>query len=114
MSKDTVTQSETISEADVKVRQNSKGQVGKATASLAVKKRWHAWIAENKTAAHKKSYLTLKQWARLQLKAGDKTVEDWFANKSGLFNQERSVANQKAAADAGFATHQTRRKAKKD
>lgn len=91
-------------ESDTKRKGGERGTVGKPTAALTLKQRWHA----------SGSGLPLKQWARLQMKTGDNTAKTWFDHKAGSLNAKRSEANVKSAREARVATRATRRKKKSE
>lgn len=75
-------------------RRGSNGVVGQPTAGLAIRQLWHA----------ANSGLSLKQFARKLLKGGDESqalvAREWFGNKAGSKNANRSDTNQKAAIEA--------------
>lgn len=56
--------------------------------------------------------LTLKQFVRDQLKAGNPDAKQWFANKHGAANQKRSEENRKRVLLESTATKASRRKVK--
>lgn len=83
--------------------------VGVATTSRLLKKRWHAEFGKG-TAV-----LSLKQFARKLAASGDKMAKDWFAHKKGSLNQARSDANKTRATLERKATRDAKRnKAKKN
>ena len=96
------------------VERGPRGELGQATAGLTMKNRWHAWVHANKLDPNKRDYLSLKQYARLQMKSGDDGVaKAWFAHKHGALNQKRNEANFKAAYEARTATRTAKRKSKR-
>lgn len=101
MSEDTIVSEVVVSEAQ-KVR-GPRGVLGTATAGLTIKQLW----------ASSDSHLSLRQFARTQVREGNPVARAWFGNKAGARNAPRSEANIKAAREAAAATHTERRKPKK-
>jgi len=92
-----------------------RGELGKATAGLTMKQRWHEANfkrvdADNKRNPGKRIYVrnpgavSLKAFARALAKEGDAVAKEWLANKLGAKNQGRSDANIKAARETSQAT----------
>jgi hypothetical protein len=54
--------------------------------------------------------LSLKQFARKLVAAGDKMAETWFELKRGLYNQERTEKNKNIAFASAQATKNAKRK----
>lgn len=79
-----------------------RGELGVATAGDTMKQRHRS---EGRG-------LSLKQFARKLEASGDKVAKEWFANKRGAANQQRSDANVKAAMEARTATKAAKRKKK--
>lgn len=102
-----------VTEADVKRKGGERGVVGKATTELTIKQRWHAFLDENSLTPDKRDYVSLKQFARLQVKTGDDgTANAWLAHKHGVGATKRSDSNIKAAREARVATRTAHRKKK--
>lgn len=76
------------------------GMVGTGTAGQQLKARWHK---EGKS-------LSLKQFARKLVAAGDKMAQDWFDHKKGLLNQGRSDSTKARIASEKQASKAARRK----
>ena len=93
-----------VTEADVKRKGGPRGTVGKPTAGLTVKQLWHA----------SESGLSLKQWARTQMRSGDATAKAWFDHKDGSLDLKKSDLNVKAAREARVATRTAHRKKKNE
>jgi hypothetical protein len=67
---------------------NTRGEVGKSTAGNRVKARY------SKSGKH----VSLKQFARGLVKAGDQDATDWFAAKAGALDLSRSDKNKTRVA----------------
>jgi hypothetical protein len=102
-------------------QRGARGEVGTATASQTIKQRYHQACfkqvdAEDKHNPGKKLWVklegapSLKQYARKLLASGDPTVKDWFGNKRGAKNAQRSEKNIAEAHAAAAATKVERRK----
>lgn len=63
--------------------------------------------------AKEKSKLSLKQFARTLEKAGNKLAQDWFNNKRGMLNEQRSEKNRARVSLEKSATKLARRSKKK-
>jgi hypothetical protein len=74
--------------------------VGTATAGQQLKARWHK---EGRG-------LSLKQFARKLVAAGDTVASTWFEMKRGLHNQERTEKNINIARASAQATKNSRGK----
>lgn len=103
------------------IQRGVSGEVGKPTASLTIKQAWHekhfrledvpggknprrqVWVPRGGTPS-------LKQFARGLVVSGDTTAQDWFAHKSGTFNEKRSDKNSAAASAAAQATRAEKHK----
>lgn len=79
---------------------DNRGVVGVGTAGQQLKARWHK---EGKG-------LSLKQYARKLVAAGDQVAQDWFEHKKGVLNQGRSDAAKKRIAEQKAASKTARRK----
>lgn len=81
----------------------SNGVLGKSTAGDRVK------------ARHTKSgkHVSLKQFARGLVKAGDQDATDWLAAKAGALNLSQSDKNKQLTAAVKAATKMSRTKSKK-
>jgi len=78
-----------------------RGIVGTATPSQTIKAMWHKEhfsLKDNKKNGKRQEFVkgkgapSLKRYAR-QLAASNQVVANWFANKAGAFNAERSEKN---------------------
>lgn len=74
--------------------------VGTATPGQQLKARWHK---EGRG-------LSLKQFARKLVAAGDTVASTWFEMKRGLHNQERTEKNINIAKASALSTKNARRK----
>lgn len=82
-----------------------RGEVGQATAGLAIRQKWHEAHFSRKDVGDKHNprkriwvpnpgpKVSLKRFARELLKAGDPVAKEWFANKTGAKNQKRTEKN---------------------
>lgn len=76
------------------------GVVGTGTSGQQLKARWHK---EGKG-------LSLKQFARKLVAAGDKLAQDWFDHKKGILNQGRTDTKRAKIAAEKQASKAARRK----
>ena len=98
------TSEENVAVVQEKVR-GDRGIVGEASAASALKAQWR----------DSGSSMSLKRWARLQVKDGDQQrrslAKDWFANKAGAKNEARADKNVKRIFEEKQASKAARRKA---
>lgn len=98
------TSEETVAVVQENVR-GDRGIVGEASAASALKSQWREAGCP----------MSLKRWARLQLKDGDQQrrslAKDWFANKAGAKNEERNDKNKKRVYEEKVASKSARKKA---
>ena len=98
-----------------------KGELGEATPAKAVKLLWHEehFILQNVGDKHnprrqawvrKAGAPSLKRYAKQLASAGNQVAKDWFANKDGLLNEERSDKNKTRISLEKAATKQAKRK----
>lgn len=98
-----------------------RGELGVATAGLTIKQRWHEAHFTLKDVGDKHNPRkrvwvrnhgapSLKKYARELAKSGDANAKDWFANKSGAKNEERSEKNRSRVALEAQASKAARRK----
>ena len=101
-----------------------RGFVGEATAALTLKQMYHQAHfqrvdAEDKRNPNKKVWVqnpgapSLKRFARKLVASGDTVAKDFFANKKGAKNAQRSEANIKKAMESGSATKLKKKASKK-
>lgn len=81
----------------------SRGELGVASAGLTI---WQQWKSAN-------SHLSLKAYARQQIKEGNAVAKDWFANKKGAKDQARSDKSLQRMGAEKSATKLAKRKAGK-
>jgi hypothetical protein len=83
----------------------SRGELGVATAGLAIRNLWHSEHfsrvdANDKGNFRKRHFVrnhgapSLKKFARELAKSGNQVAKDWFANKGGAQNAKRNDKNQ--------------------
>jgi len=112
---DNVTSVVVTTEKSVGVR----GNVGKPTAALTLKQRWHDECFTLEKLGKREVYVakpkapSLRTFARQLAKTGDQVAKDWFDHKKGSLNQERSMTTQKRITEEKNATKMARRKSKK-
>lgn len=98
-----------------------RGELGVATAALTIKQRWHEAHFTLKDVGDKHNPRkrvwvrnhgapSLKRYARDLAKSGDANAKDWFANKSGAKNAERSEKNRSRISLEAQASKAARRK----
>jgi len=80
-----------------------RGIVGSPTPSLTLKQMW----------TQSKSKLSLKAFARLQVKDGNELAKTWFTNKAGSLNQARNDKNVARVMAERSATKASKRKSGK-
>jgi hypothetical protein len=98
--------SETEATVDQVVPMTTKGPngiVGTATPGLTLKQMW----------AQSKSKLSLKAFARLQVKEGNEIAKNWFSNKAGSLNAVRNDKNVARVMAERTATKASKRKSGK-
>lgn len=78
----------------------SRGELGIATAGLTIRQQW--WEAGKPGS--------LKDFARQQVKQGSTVAKEWFANKRGAKNQQRSDKSLQRIAAEKAATKASKRK----
>jgi hypothetical protein len=114
---DTVVQDNVVKSEDQK--RGKRGDVGKPTAALTLKQRWHNECFNLEKVGKRKVYVakpgapSLRTFARQLIQAGDQVAKDWFDHKKGSLNQERSMTTQKRITEEKNATKMARRKSKK-
>lgn len=119
----TVAGSDVVVATETQKPRGERGELGKPTAGLTIKQRWHAAhfkLVDTSDGQHpnRQSYvrnkdaLSLRAFARQLAKSGDANAKEWFANKDGAKNQERSDANVKLAKACASATKLSRKKSK--
>jgi hypothetical protein len=98
-----------------------RGEVGQPTAGLTIRQKWHEahftrQDVGDKHNPRKRIWVrhhgapSLKRFARDLAKSGDTVAKEWFANKSGAHNQERSDANKSRISLEAQATKSAKRK----
>jgi hypothetical protein len=80
-----------------------RGEIGTSTPSLTLKQMW----------AQSKSKISLKAFARLQVKEGNELAKTWFSNKSGSLNEKRNDKNVARVMAERQATKSSRSKSGK-
>ena len=114
---DTVVQDNVVKSEDQK--RGKRGDVGKPTAALTLKQRWHDECFTLEKLGKREVYVakpkapSLRTFARQLAKTGDQVAKDWFDHKKGSLNQERSMTTQKRITEEKNATKMARRKSKK-
>lgn len=83
----------------------NRGEVGEATAGLKIRQLWHDAHFSRKDVGDKHNprkrvwvpnpgpKVSLKKFARELAKSGDAVAKEWFANKAGAKNQNRTEKN---------------------
>lgn len=116
------TKTETKQEEPKVVPAGDRGEVGTATAGLAIRQKWHEAHFTRKDVGDKHNprkriwvhnpgpRVSLKKFARELLKAGDPVAKAWFANKTGAQNQKRTEKNQSRISLEKQASKAARRK----
>ncbi len=100
-------------------KRGKRGIVGKPTAALTLKQRWHDECFTLEKVGKRVVYVakpkapSLRTFARQLAKTGDQVAKDWFDHKKGSLNQERSTTTQKRIYEEKSATKLARRKSKK-
>lgn len=80
----------------------SRGELGVASAGLTIRQLW--WAAE--------SGLSLKRFAKQLAKEGNQVAKDWFANKRGAKNAQRTDKSVQRISAERTATKAAKRKKK--
>jgi len=104
------------------VVRGDRGVVGEASAAVTLKQMWHEAThsleeTADKTNPNRQSWvrnrgtLSLKQFAKSKAKESDKIAKEWFANKAGAKNEERSDKNKKRVYEEKVASKSARKKA---
>jgi hypothetical protein len=100
----TMVESQKTSSTNNNNMHGSRGEVGVASAGLTMRQRWNSAI---------NSGLSLKKFARQLVKSGDAVAQEWFQNKKGAKNQQRSDKNTQRIAAEANATSLSRKKSSK-
>ncbi len=114
-------QTEQKQEETKEVARGDRGELGVATPALTIRQMWHEAHFTRKDVGdkhnpRKRIYVrnhgapSLKRFARELAKSGNQVAKDWFANKSGAKNAERSEKNRSRVALEKQASKAARRK----
>jgi hypothetical protein len=125
MTEETKTEKKTKTEKTAEAEQSARGdrgELGQATAKLTIVQMWHAAHFTRKDANDKGNFrkrgwahnpgnkVSLKKFARELAKSGNAVAKEWFANKSGAKNAQRSEKNRGRISLESQASKAARRK----
>lgn len=109
-------------EESKEVARGDRGEVGQATAKLTIVQMWHEAHFSRKDVGDKHNprkriwvpnpgpKVSLKRFARDLLKSGNAVAKEWFANKGGAKNTNRTEKNQSRISLEKQASKAARRK----
>ncbi len=121
MSEEKKTEKVEKQEETKEVARGDRGELGVATPALTIRQMWHEAHFTRKDVGdkhnpRKRVYVrnhgapSLKRYARELAKSGNQVAKDWFANKLGAKNAERSEKNRSRISLEKQASKAARRK----